>query len=175
MLLQSIPEGIYGHYSNMPLQFGMQFQNNTYKGLRLIGNGYNVYYSVWCSNEKELYNLLEDPHQTINIVANQQQHQDFKIANRPINQIIPRLDALMMVLKSCDGDACREPWRQLHPGGRVQNLTAALDQSYDGFYKRQPKVSFSSCANGYLVSEEGPQKVNAYTGGTAKRSERKWF
>ena len=33
------------------------FWNNTYKGLRLIGKGYNFYYSVWCSGEHELYNL----------------------------------------------------------------------------------------------------------------------
>lgn len=31
--------------------------NNTYKALRLIGEGYNLYYSVWCSNEHELYDL----------------------------------------------------------------------------------------------------------------------
>lgn len=28
---------------------------NTYKSLRLIGSGYNLYYSVWCTNEHELY------------------------------------------------------------------------------------------------------------------------
>lgn len=32
--------------------------NNTYKALRLIGDGYNFYYSVWCSSEHELYDLL---------------------------------------------------------------------------------------------------------------------
>lgn len=31
--------------------------NNTYKAVRVIGQGYNLYYSVWCSNEHELYNL----------------------------------------------------------------------------------------------------------------------
>jgi arylsulfatase A-like enzyme len=31
--------------------------NNTYKGLRLQGKGYNLYYSVWCSHEHELYNF----------------------------------------------------------------------------------------------------------------------
>ena len=55
--VQSIPEGIYGHFSNVPIQPGMQFKNNTYKALRLIGNDYSVYYSVWCSNEKELFNM----------------------------------------------------------------------------------------------------------------------
>jgi N-acetylglucosamine-6-sulfatase len=31
--------------------------NNTYKAVRVIGQGYNLYYSVWCNNEHELYNL----------------------------------------------------------------------------------------------------------------------
>jgi hypothetical protein len=31
--------------------------NNTYKALRVIGNNYNLYYSVWCTNEHELYDL----------------------------------------------------------------------------------------------------------------------
>lgn len=31
--------------------------NSTYKALRIIGEGYNFYYSVWCNNEHELYDL----------------------------------------------------------------------------------------------------------------------
>lgn len=31
--------------------------NNTYKSVRLIGDGYNLYYSVWCTNEHELYDM----------------------------------------------------------------------------------------------------------------------
>jgi hypothetical protein len=31
--------------------------NNTYKALRVIGKEYNLYYSVWCTNEHELYDL----------------------------------------------------------------------------------------------------------------------
>jgi arylsulfatase A-like enzyme len=33
------------------------YWNNTYKSLRIIGKGYNLYYSVWCNNEHELYDL----------------------------------------------------------------------------------------------------------------------
>lgn len=32
-------------------------RNNTYKSIRLYGEGYNLYYSTWCNNEHELYNL----------------------------------------------------------------------------------------------------------------------
>jgi arylsulfatase A-like enzyme len=31
--------------------------NNTYKALRIISDSYNLYYSVWCTNEHELYDL----------------------------------------------------------------------------------------------------------------------
>jgi arylsulfatase A-like enzyme len=31
--------------------------NNTYKALRIISKTYNLYYSVWCNNEHELYDL----------------------------------------------------------------------------------------------------------------------
>lgn len=31
--------------------------NNTYKSVRLIGDGFDLYYSVWCNNEHELYDL----------------------------------------------------------------------------------------------------------------------
>lgn len=32
-------------------------KRNTYKSVRILGDGYNLYYSVWCNNEHELYNL----------------------------------------------------------------------------------------------------------------------
>jgi arylsulfatase A-like enzyme len=31
--------------------------NNTYKAARIVGGGYSFYYSVWCDNEHELYDL----------------------------------------------------------------------------------------------------------------------
>ena len=31
--------------------------NNTYKAIRVLSEEYNLYYSVWCNNERELYDL----------------------------------------------------------------------------------------------------------------------
>jgi len=45
----AVGEGKYG--GNLPIY------NNTYKALRIIGKDYNLYYSVWCNDEHELYNL----------------------------------------------------------------------------------------------------------------------
>lgn len=36
--------------------------NNTYKAVRIIGKDYNLYYSVWCNNEHELYDLEVNMH-----------------------------------------------------------------------------------------------------------------
>jgi N-acetylglucosamine-6-sulfatase len=56
----AFPKGTYGlEQSEIDVQGGTPnvYLNNTYKALRLIGDDYNLYYSVWCANEKELYNL----------------------------------------------------------------------------------------------------------------------
>ena len=31
--------------------------NNTYKGVRIVHQNYDLYYSAWCTNEHELYDL----------------------------------------------------------------------------------------------------------------------
>jgi arylsulfatase len=65
----------------------------------------------------------------------------------------------MMVLKSCKAQACRDPWRVIHPQGNVRNLNDAMARKYDTFYEAQPPVSFSMCKPGYLVAVEGEQSV----------------
>lgn len=97
-------------------------------------------------------NLLESGHS----------NDDFKIANRPLSQMVSRLDALMMVLKSCKGRVCVEPWHELHPKGDVSTLVDSLHADYDGFYEKQPKVSFTACKLGYLPEFEGPMIANQF-------------
>jgi N-acetylglucosamine-6-sulfatase len=144
--------------------------NNTYKGLRIQSDDYSLYYSVWCTNEHELYDMVQDPYQTVNLLP-----QTYDIATqippgrpllgRTMDQVVARLDALMMVLKSCVGVQCTQPWQQLHPGGGVSTLAEALRDEYDGFYGMQPKVGFAKCVNGYVVEHEGPQSALQYNGG----------
>lgn len=55
---KAIPEGIWGRYGNVwDPDVGSKdtATNNTYKGLRVVAPEYNIYYSVWCSGEKEYY------------------------------------------------------------------------------------------------------------------------
>ncbi|KAJ5882628.1 uncharacterized protein N7529_001300 [Penicillium soppii] len=133
--------------------------NNTYKSVRLLGEGYNLYYSVWCNNEHELYDLSIDPYQLNNLYpttpsANEDEPQ---ILGRSLTQAINRLDALLMVLKSCQGVTCIQPWDVLQPVDGVKSLQDALVQEFDGFYAAQPQVSFDWCDKGYIVEAEGPQ------------------
>lgn len=57
---RSIPEGIHGFSldDGKVVAYGT---NNTYKALRVIGREYNLYYSVWCTNEHELYDMAVGP------------------------------------------------------------------------------------------------------------------
>lgn len=80
--------------------------------------------------------------------------------------MIARLDALLLVLKSCKGSSCVAPWRVLHPHGDVLSLEDALATRYDEFYEQeQVKVEFSRCEAGHIVDAEGPQDANVYRSG----------
>ncbi|KAK6815287.1 hypothetical protein RU639_008709 [Aspergillus parasiticus] len=138
--------------------------NNTYKAVRILSEEYNLYYSVWCNNEHELYDLTNDPHQINNLFAKAQtdSSQETQIMGHSLSRAIPRLDALLLVLKSCKGTACVEPWSVLHPDGSVHNLRDALDEEYDSFYQAQSKVSFDRCEYAYIIDAEGPQEALAY-------------
>lgn len=77
----------------------------------------------------------------------------------------------MMVLKSCKGRTCVEPWRELHPSGDVNSLLESLKPEFDVFYQDQPKVSFSDCKVAYFPEFEGPMEVNKFK----KDAEEAWW
>lgn len=159
-------------------------RNNTYKSMRVIGSGYNIYYSVWCTNEHELYvslpaavifpskpeqDMIEDQWQMDNLLSNFTDASDMSklkgsLLNHPLSKVVPRLDALQLVLKSCKGNSCTDPWQTLHPQGNVHSLPDALNPRYNDFYNSQPKVRFSECKQGYLIEAEGPQTARPYPG-----------
>lgn len=167
---RAIPESIYSKLGDDCLSAGYDTQmctaarNNTYKALRVVGSGYNILYSVWCTGEKMYYDMNRDPHQMHNYLNPDEaiDTRTYSLGGRPFEHLLGRLDTLLMVLKSCKARECHEPWLTLHPRGDVRNLLDALDQKYDDFYVEQPRVQFSSCELGYLVEAEGPQEVNAF-------------
>ncbi|CAG8089156.1 unnamed protein product [Penicillium olsonii] len=148
-----------GAFSGIGPQGSTLIPNNTYKSVRLLGEGYNLYYSVWCNNEHELYDLSTDPYQVNNLYPNSpiESSDSPQILGRNLNQAINRLDALLMVLKSCQGKTCIQPWDVLQPVDNVSTLRDALVEEYDDFYAAQPQVSFDWCGEGYIIDAEGPQ------------------
>ncbi|ORY11737.1 arylsulfatase-like protein [Clohesyomyces aquaticus] len=130
--------------------------NNTYKALRIIGKGYNYFYSVWCNNEHELYDLENDPGQLKNLLA--RKPETSTLLGWPLQKVVARLDSLLFVLKSCKGETCTQPWKALHPAGNVGNLHEALSTRFDHFYEvEQKKVEYTRCEAGYILAAEGPQ------------------
>ncbi|KAH6605968.1 hypothetical protein Trco_005121 [Trichoderma cornu-damae] len=160
-----LAESIFGRETGPPI-----YPNNTYKGLRLEAEDYGFYYSVWCSNEKELYDMKADPGQLNNLLSPKGTRIGVGIAlggerEWPLEKVVDRLDALMMVLKSCKQQSCIHPWKSLHPSGGVRSLHDALSPAYDEFYRAQAKVSFTKCEGGYIVGSEGPQAFFAHEAG----------
>ncbi|KAF4907265.1 Arylsulfatase [Colletotrichum viniferum] len=70
--------------------------NNTYKALRVVSKEYNLYYSVWCNNEHELYDLNTDPGQLNNLLH--EESQSTSLLGLPIEKIVPRLDSLLLAM-----------------------------------------------------------------------------
>ncbi|KAG5763455.1 hypothetical protein H9Q72_008445 [Fusarium xylarioides] len=150
---------------------------NTYKGIRLHSKDYNLYYAVHCTNEHELYDMTVDPYQINNLLPSGKNStgmpiasyadSNVKINKKPLVSIVSRLDALMMVMKSCKGETCIKPWKVLHPDGDVNSLKDALNSKYDSFYLQAAEknsVSFDMCMPGYVVTAEGPQDPSTYQG-----------
>lgn len=103
--------------------------------------------------------MQTDPYQLNNLypTSSQEDLNEPRILGRNLTQAINRLDALLMVLKSCQGVTCIHPWDVLQPVDPVSTLQDALNEEYDGFYSAQPHVSFDWCDAGYIVEAEGPQ------------------
>lgn len=173
----AIPEGQFGHYEgdsgNDWAGYKHAVRNNTYKGLRLIGDDCSIYYSVWCTGDREYYDVKLDPGQLDNYFDEDavSARRLYTLGGRPFENIVDRLDALMMVLKSCKGNNCVDPCSVLHPHGDIKTLKDALSSHFDAFYDDQPKVSFDSCELGYIREAEGPQNPNAYRDEDGERSE----
>lgn len=151
-----LPEGLYGRDLIQPTQGA----KNTYKALRLISDNYDYYYAVWCTGGHELYDMKQDLYQTSNLaVVEAVMHGDScpdqtTYCQGDVGYIQARLDTLLIVLKTCKGETCRNPWKVIHPGGDVNSLSDAMDPKYNQCYQDQPRLEFHACQPGYLKEFE---------------------
>ncbi|KAI1358508.1 arylsulfatase-like protein [Xylaria arbuscula] len=148
--------------------------NNTYKSLRVVGDSYNLLYTVWCTNEHELYDVATDPGQMTNLL-HPEEGSGATLLGLPLEKVSQRLDALLFVLKSCRAEACIRPWRELHPAGNVETLKDALSPRFDAFYDTETeKIKFDRCEMGYIVNAEGPQFQRQATGVSVRKDWHQW-
>lgn len=73
-----------------------------------------------------------------------------------------RLDALLVVLKTCKARECTHPWEVLHPSGDVHSLEDALKSEFDAFYAAQRKLYWTQCEQAYVAESEGPDCVDQF-------------
>jgi hypothetical protein len=165
-----VEEGVWG---------GVMRQNNTYRTLRvhdeIDGRPFTFSYSVWCTGERELYDLAHDPHQVRNLLAplndvgpfaefDSTDNHGRHVLSHQHQRLLERLDSLLLVLKTCVGEICHKPYRALFPassfdatGGEVYSIAQVLDAKYDWYFHSLPRVRFSKCALGYQSRFEYPE------------------
>ncbi|SGY80919.1 BQ5605_C009g05404 [Microbotryum silenes-dioicae] len=129
---------------------GRSFLNTTYRAIRIVeGNLTDLSYAVWCTGEHEIYDLRTDPDQMHNLAEVQSQSPE-------LQKLLTRLDALLLVLKTCVGEVCKRPWKEMFPREDIRSLKDALDVKYDQYFRQLPKVTYSRCELGYFRELEHP-------------------
>jgi hypothetical protein len=127
------------------------YGNNTYKAVRIIGKGYSYYYSVCCTNEHELYDILvrtlsqlSFSHSPTLTTLTPLPHQPHPPSTPPHNPkpppnptthpsqtISPPFHPRSNPVKVT---ACTQ---SRHPASDIRNLLQALDVGFNRFYERQ--------------------------------------
>ena len=119
---------IVGHHSaGRGIRLHALPTSKTYKALRMVGDGHDLLYPVWYSNEHELYDMIADPWQMDDIYSDRAR--GFSIAapatefsgpgrmnalsdsdiDTTIASLTTRLNALLLVLETCRKNAYRFP------------------------------------------------------------------
>ena len=83
-------------------------------------------------------------------------------ANFKLSALKDRLDALILILKTCKGKTCRDPWSELLPNTEISTLLEAMDTKFDEHFAAMPKIGFSRCEDGYIAESEGPMWNSVY-------------
>lgn len=129
-------------------------------------------YAVHCrNNSHELYDMTTDSVQMKNLHPNAPHEPGHKnafdsgtttLSGFAIKKLLTRIDALLLVLKSCQAETCKQPWAALHQDGAVKALKDAMSSDYDDMYNNyynNYRVKFTKCYKDGTIdkSAEGPQ------------------
>ncbi|KAJ0109320.1 arylsulfatase [Diaporthe amygdali] len=132
------------------------YPENSYKTLRIFDEADNSWlYAKWCSGDEELYDTSNDPYELENLAVT-------RVDDTETRRLINRLNALLMVTKSCSEETCRNPWSILRPPAALKtttvfdNLNDAMDPAHDAFFAGFPRIAFKECMTYQYVPNEEP-------------------
>lgn len=95
--------------------------------------------------------MLKDDYYELTNLANS--------TNARHQRVLTRLNAVLLYMKSCTGDICRDPWAPLTPPGvekPVANFEEAMNPEYDDFFDQFPKFEFGECMTYQYAPNETP-------------------
>ncbi|TKY88081.1 hypothetical protein EX895_003177 [Sporisorium graminicola] len=127
-----------------------------YRTLRIKDQAHDLAYTVWCTGERELYDMHNDDVQMHNLLADLALYAELNSTRTEPQRIASRLDALLLNLKTCSGSLCRRLWYNLFPEGQVTSLQQALQPQWDAYFDALPRVHSDNCRDGYFPAEEQP-------------------
>lgn len=130
-------------------ELGAPFRNNTYKTVRILGDKDSWLFTKWCTGDVEMYHTSTDQWELHNVANSEDPN--YKRAQT-------RLNAILMVTKSCEQGSCRDPWAvfELPSGEKLRSFEEAMSPSYDAFFDQFPLVSFHECLQFQSAMNEAP-------------------
>ncbi|PVI02577.1 arylsulfatase [Periconia macrospinosa] len=128
-------------------ELGAPFKTTSYKTLRMLGDRQSWLLSVWCTGDVELYDTAADPFELRNLAG-----------NPDYDAVWNRLNALLLVTKSCAGGTCRDPWAVFAANStrNISTMAEAMDPRYDAYFASFPRVHFGTCMQYQDIKNEEP-------------------
>ena len=131
-------------------ELGTPFQTNSYKSVRILGEDEGWLFTRWCTGDSEMYHTTTDQYEMNNLVDSEDPYH---------KRAFTRLNAILMVTKSCEKGSCRDPWSVFDLPGRREKLKDfedAMNPKYDTFFDKFPRVAFGECMGYQYAPNEGP-------------------
>ncbi|KAK4052700.1 hypothetical protein OIV83_001987 [Microbotryomycetes sp. JL201] len=121
---------------------GQRRVTQKYRTVRVVEDDgkINLAYAVWCTGERELYDMSTDPDQMHNLLVGETSKTVFTADE--VKAIETRLDGLLLRLKDCIGEECRQPWKSIFPSDQVSSLKQAVDIKFDEYFAGLPRVAY---------------------------------
>lgn len=142
------------------MRFGARIRGSCTTLLRvlfLLPSRISQDFNIFFFKENQLTGILQaDPWETNNLARGE-------VGNEH-KRLLTRLNAVLMVTKSCTSNPCRDPWSVLQPlncASPISSLTSAMNPEYDSFFANIPNIRFGK----YMQYQDEGNEVPFYPPG----------